>query len=274
MLHAFYGRRYHMKNRRSQPARVVLIDVGNTSTTIGVRIGAKVRRVTDLATVGTRGGSAREALDAVGADEEVAGVVYASVVPECDSFWLKHIHSRFGINPLVVDSRLNLGVRIVYPNASSLGADRLANVCGAVRKYGAPVIVCDFGTAATFDVVTRDKRFVGGVIAPGLGLMTDYMADRTSQLPRIALAGGRCDRVFGKSTVEAMQIGVRTGSRGMVREILAGLRTYSGLRRARICATGGHAVWLKTNLAMKITIDPDLTLFGLAAIHELNSGTG
>lgn len=263
-----------MKNRRIQPARIVLIDVGNTSTSIGVSIGSRLRRVADLATVGTRGGAAREALDAAGADEQVAGAVYASVVPQCDSFWLKHLQSRFGIRPLVVDSRLNLGVRVVYPNASSLGADRLANVCGAVRKYGAPIIVCDFGTAATFDAVTKDKRFVGGVIAPGLGLMTDYMADRTALLPRIALAGSRCERVFGKSTVEAMQIGIRTGSRGMVREILAGLKTHAGLRRAKVCVTGGHAAWLKKNLGMKTVVDSDLTLFGLAVIHELNCGPG
>jgi type III pantothenate kinase len=156
-------------------------------------------------------------------------------------------------------------VRIDYPRPETIGPDRLANACGGVARYGAPLVVADFGTALTFDMVTADRRYVGGVIAPGLPLMTDYLYERTALLPRLKL-GGACPRI-GRSTKGAMRIGAHIGYRGMVREIVNHL-SRSWRTPPHLCATGGYARWAIQGLDMPFVIDPTLTLFGLGCIFE------
>jgi len=172
------------------------------------------------------------------------------------------------VEPLLVHHRLRLGVGVDYPKPSTIGADRLANACAACDLFGSPVIVADFGTAVTFDVIARGGTYVGGVIAPGLSMMTDYLAEKTALLPRVKLRG-RCPGV-GRSTAGAMRIGARVGYRGMVVEIVKHVKEAMGETDVALCATGGFARWALQGSDMPFHFRPDLTLYGLGRIYELN----
>ncbi len=154
-----------------------------------------------------------------------------------------------------------------YPGVKTLGADRLANMAGALARHGPPpLIVVDFGTAATFNVLDARGRFLGGTIAPGLASMTGYLPARAAQLPPIKLAGPP-PAAIGRSTAAAMRAGSLLGYRGLVREILAQLRAELGDPSARVVATGGDAAFLSARLDLSFdAVDPDLTLHGLRVI--------
>jgi type III pantothenate kinase len=200
----------------------------------------------------------------------VRHAVIGSVVPACTPRWAARLEQLLGNPPLVVTHRSRLDVAIDYPRPASIGPDRLANACGAVVRYGAPCIVADFGTALTFDVVSREGKYVGGVIAPGLPVMTDYLADKTALLPHIRLRGRIAP--VGRSTTGAMRIGAKVGYRGMVREITQYVMAGLGEKKVALCATGGYARWALEGLDMPFSFDSDLTLFGLSRIFALNMG--
>src|SRR5207247_10885949 len=130
------------------------------------------------------------------------------------------------------------GVGIDYPRPETIGPDRLANSVAVKHHFGAPAIVVDFGTAVTFDVVNREGSYVGGIIAPGLAAMTEYLHEKTALLPKIKIR--EIKRVIGKSTQEAMLIGAVHGYRGLVRALLQELKRELGVRRLPVIATGGH----------------------------------
>jgi len=173
-----------------------------------------------------------------------------------------------GCKPLMVRAGIPMDVAVDYPKPKTIGADRLANAAGGVVKYGAPLIVADFGTALTFDIVTRDRCYIGGVIAPGLPLMTDYLHERTALLPHVA-PGGVCPKI-GRSTRGAIQIGAQIGYRGMVREIVGYLSQTLG-DGVTLIGTGGFARWVLGGINMPFVIDPNLTLFGFGTIFERNA---
>ena len=162
-----------------------------------------------------------------------------------------------------------------YPHPETIGADRLADAAGAVSRYGAPVLVMDFGTALTAAVVTKDRVWRGGVIAPGFPLMRDYLFERTAKLPRMkipafakATAGrGRGIPKIGRSTEEAMWFGALVGYRGMVREIVAELRKNFKCD-FKLVATGGFAKWVLRDLDLPFVIDPTLTLYGAGLVAK------
>ena len=151
-------------------------------------------------------------------------------------------------------------VALDYPRPETIGADRLADAAGAVSRYGAPVLVMDFGTALTAAVVTKDRVWRGGVIAPGFPLMRDYLFERTAKLPRMKMGTGKAPKI-GRSTEEAMRFGALVGYRGMVREIVATLKR-NFKEDFRLVATGGFAKWVLNDLDLPFTIDPTLTLYG------------
>jgi type III pantothenate kinase len=246
--------------------RVLAIDVGNTSTGVGLCHDGAVRQVSHV-----KGGilaapeeCARAVRRAV-SGEAPEGVVLGSVVPSVNELWRNLVRGETALECLVVHAALPMDVTVDYPRPETIGADRLADACGGLRRYGAPLVVADFGTALTFDVVMPDSRYVGGVITPGLPLMTDYLCERTELLPRVELAGA-CPPV-GRSTEEAMRIGAEVGYRGIVREIIGYLRA-SLQTDFRVVATGGYAAWALRGIEMDVVIDEDLTLFGLGCIFE------
>ena len=198
---------------------------------------------------------------------KVRKVVVSSVVPAKKPSIIKAAKKR--ANVLWLDSTLNLGVGIDYPKPPSIGADRLANAAAAVELYGFPAVVVDFGTAVTFDVISERRAYVGGVIAPGLEAMTNFLYQRTALLPRISLKEPR--RAVGKSTIEAMLSGAVFGYRGLVREILARIKAEQfPHKKVYVIATGGYARLIAAGLPEIGVIRPHLTLEGLRIVANLN----
>jgi len=215
-----------------------------------------------------------QALDLVRAAKGVEGLAYLSVVPKADAGWARTTRT-LGL-PFVRITHATLAalgtLALDYPRPETIGADRLADAAAAVDRYGAPVVVCDFGTAFTAAAVTADRVWRGGVIAPGFPLMRDYLYERTAKLPRMKL-GGRCPKI-GRSTEEAMRFGALVGYRGMVREIVTTLARNFGTE-FRLVATGGFAKWVLRDIGMPFTVDPTLTLHGagLLAAAQLKGTT-
>lgn len=242
----------------------LVIDIGNTSTSAGCyRDGV----IFEPARCPSRFGADRE-VDALLANRAVDQVVVASVVPEINDRWRASILGAGLPEPLFVHHRLELGVTIDYPKPERIGPDRLANAAAAARLLGTPSVVCDFGTALTFDVIDGERGYIGGVICPGLPLMFDYLAERTALLPHVQPV--KTTEVVGRNTEQAMQIGARLGYRGMVREVLNSLKGELGVDPVPLCCTGGYAGWIFEGWDIPADVDPDLTLKGLGIIGELN----
>ncbi len=198
---------------------------------------------------------------------QVKKLVVSSVVPTKNSAISKGARNKAQV--LWLNWRLKLGVTIDYPKAQSIGADRLANAAAVAELYGWPAIVVDFGTAVTFDVVSEGRRYIGGVIAPGLEAMTNFLYQRTALLPRLSLKEPH--RAVGKSTVEAMRSGAIFGYRGLVREILARIKAEQFWRKkVVVVATGGYARLIASQLPEVAVIHPHLTLEGLRIGGNLN----
>ncbi len=190
-------------------------------------------------------------------------VVLCSVVPD-----KRDVMKQYFTQPLhIITSESLLDIRISYPYPAQIGADRLANSEAAYKKYGAPCVVIDSGTAVTFDVVDADGAYSGGVIAPGLGLMCDYFVEKTALLPK--LQPSEPESYIGKSTLEAMNIGAIAGFRGLIREILTGI-SHEMSQSVRVIATGGDAELLFRGINRIEVVDQDLTLEGILRIGLLN----
>ncbi len=235
----------------------LLIDVGNTNTDFALATTDRILRVTSQPTAGLRRLPAWA--------REATAVVLASVVPAAT----RKLRGRVPVPPLVVSAGADLGVRVRYPHPKQIGADRLANAVGVAHLYGTPAIVVDFGTAVTFDVVNARREYIGGVIAPGLAAMTDYLYQHTALLPQIRLREPRS--ALGKSTEAAMQVGAVVGYRGLVKEILRELRGQPGMRRAPVVATGGYGELIARKMPEIQHVNPLLTLEGLRFIYVRNS---
>ena len=248
---------------------VLLIDIGNTSTSIAVARGKEIGRVMTTKGADTVSLPLRAKIAEMIKGKKVTGAAISSVVPSVNRSWNAALKEMIGKPPLVVKHDINLNIDIDYPEPETIGADRIANACGAADRYGAPVIVADFGTALTFDVVSSKNAYVGGIITPGLPLMTDYLHEKTALLPKVDVQG-HGDDVIGKSTESAIQVGARIGYRGMVREIVEEVQSSLGVKRIKLCATGGFSKWVLQGLNLPFHFDPKLTLYGLSRIYKLN----
>jgi type III pantothenate kinase len=235
----------------------LLINANNTNTSFALANARRILRVVRIPTDAIR--------DIPFAAGKYTYAVLASVVPAAT----KKLLRRLPVRPLIVSASVDLGIGVEYPNKKQIGADRLANAVGVARLYGAPAIVVDFGTALTFDIVNARREYIGGVIAPGLASVTDYLYQRTALLPRIKITEPRS--VVGKSTVAAMRIGAVVGYRGLVKEILAALRLERGLHNAVVVATGGYAQLIGKKIHEIRHVNPMLTLEGLRFIYLRNS---
>ena len=249
--------------------KILLVDAGNTSITMGFASSEKRIPTARLAGHESTPDAITQLARGLCGDRCPAGVIISSVVPSLTPVLKSALALLVETEPLVLTHRTCSGIRIRYPKPEKIGSDRLANAVGAVHGYGAPAIVADFGTALTFDVISADKAYVGGVITPGLPVMVDYLAERTALLPRIALQG-RCPGV-GKSTESAMRIGAKIGYRGMVREVVEHLTAHLQLEDVKLIATGGYSSWALRNSGMEFVFDPDLTLRGLLKIYQLST---
>jgi type III pantothenate kinase len=236
----------------------LLIDISNSFTKVALGQGSAVRKVASSETPLLSASLLRKWLK-----EFAPGhIVVSSVVPEKTAL-LRRVFPPGKVTFL--NSSLPLPVRIRYPEPASIGADRLANAVAAAELYPLPAVVIDFGTAVTFDIISDRREYLGGVIAPGLNAMTDYLYEKTALLPRIELRQPR--RSIAKSTVEAMQVGAVIGYRGLIREILLSIRKELKTKKLSVIATGGHAALIARSMPEVSLVNPLLTLQGLQFVR-------
>jgi type III pantothenate kinase len=240
---------------------ILLLDIGNTNTHLGLADARRVGRQANIPTRAWLGGSAAALVRKFAGTQKIDGVVFCSVVPRATPCVRRMARKFFQLTPLELSPKTARGVGIDYPKPSTIGADRLANAIAAKAHFGAPVVVVDFGTAVTFDVVNPAGNYAGGIIAPGLAAMTDYLHEKTALLPKIKIAEPR--NVVGKSTREAMLVGAVLGYRGLVRELIGELKKELRARKLPVVATGGYAGLLASKLPEISSIEPSLTLEGL-----------
>jgi type III pantothenate kinase len=173
----------------------------------------------------------------------------------------------FGIKPLMVGPGLKSGIPILYENPKEVGADRIVNAVAALKKYGAPLIVVDFGTATTFDLITEKGEYGGGVIAPGIRISVDALFQHASKLPRVDFV--RPEKVVGRNTVNSIQSGIVFGYVGLVDGIVDRMKKEAGIK-AKVVATGGLAGLIARESVLIDEVSENLTLEGLKIIYEAN----
>jgi type III pantothenate kinase len=199
----------------------------------------------------------------------VGGIIMASVVPPLTGTFDKVCQRYFEQVPLNVDTGVETGVPIRYDNPAEVGADRVVNAVAAYHRYGGPACVVDLGTATTFDAISVSGEYLGGAIAPGIGIAAEALFQHTAKLPRIDLV--RPPAVIGKNTVQSMQSGMLFGYVGLVEGLVARFRAELG-PEMRVIATGGLAPLLAAETTVIDAVDPWLTLEGLRLIWDRNRG--
>lgn len=252
---------------------LLLIDIGNTSTTIGFYDESGIRDMLRLSTVRGKRGIREYSYILKGVMEEhdikaPEGAVMSSVVPEITPLFAGAITKAFSIEPLNVTHELKTGLRFRIKNPSELGPDRIANAVAARSLYKGSLIVIDFGTATTFCVVTAEGEYRGGAIMPGFALSARSLADMTAKLPRVELK--RPAKILGRDTNENILAGVVIGHAGAVERIVSGIKKEVG-EEMMVVATGGLSGLVAPHVKVIDHLNPLLTLEGLRFIYELNT---
>ena len=245
---------------------ILLFDIGNTHTHVGLANGRRVLKQTDIPTRMWFDGEGTGRVKKFAGAAKIDGAVLCSVVPRATPLVQKTMRSLWKLDTLELTARTIRGVGIDYPQPALIGADRLANAVAARQRYGTPVVVVDFGTAVTFDVVNARGDYVGGIIAPGLAAMTEYLHEKTALLPKIKIRETKS--VIGKSTEEAMLVGAVHGYRGLVRELISELKRELRAKNLPVIATGGYAKLIAAKLPEISAVLPGLTLEGLRLVWQ------
>jgi type III pantothenate kinase len=252
---------------------VLVIDVGNTNTVLGLVDGEAVLHTWRISTL-------QRTTDELGAllvqlvehrgigASAIRGAICSSVVPTQVYTVEKACRRYLGAACLIVGRKLKTGMRIRTDNPREVGADRIVNAVAAIERWGGPIIVVDFGTATTFDCVSASNDYVGGVIAPGLGISEEALVTKTAQLPRIELV--QPPTVIGKNTIHAMQSGLFYGYVGLVDALIDRCRAELD-PNAKVVATGGYGSLIASASARITEFDPHLTLRGLGLLYARNA---
>ena len=261
---------------------IFLCDIGNTNTHLGLANARRVVKQADVPTADWFSGKALAGVRRFVGKAKLEGAALCSVVPQATPLVRKAI-AKLGTEgmssarpqanqrtelelraPLELTAKTLRGLGIDYPKPHTIGPDRLANAVAAKQRFGAPVLAIGFGTATIFDVVDARGNFVGGVIAPGLAAMTDYLHEKTALLPRVKIH--EVKSAIGKSTEHAMLVGAVHGYRGLVRELIAELKRELRVDGLPVVATGGYAKLIASQLPEITAVQPDLTLEGLRLV--------
>lgn len=246
---------------------VLCIDVGNSNTRIAVVGESGVLNMEKFPTaeISRNGNNMPAMIDRMISSGDVVGVSFCSVVPGIYAHLLKHLRI-FTTSLFNLTHKNCLGLELNYPVPSEIGQDRLANAIGAQARYGSPAIVIDMGTAVTLDILSAEGAYEGGVIAPGLALMSHYLHEKTALLPEVSPDDWEEVPLVGKSTKEAISIGCRRGFEGMIGAILRpvydDLKASSG-KTPYLISAGGDAAFLETQQFEDVIQDEDITLCGL-----------
>jgi type III pantothenate kinase len=252
---------------------IVVIDVGNTNIVMGLYEGKKLLHhwrfgTNRSATADEYGILIYHFFKHAGLDiDNIDGVIISSVVPPLNYTLEELCRKYLKKPPLIVGPGIKTGLNIRYENPREVGADRIVNAVGAIELYGTPVIVVDFGTATTFDYIDENGDYLGGAIAPGIGISTEALYQRAAKLPRIELVKPKS--VIGRNPVTSMQAGIIFGFAAQVDGIVERIRREFN-NRARVVATGGLAELIAEESETIETVNQELTLLGLRIIYERN----
>ena len=252
---------------------ILAVDIGNSNVTLGVYEGEELIHHWRLSTIAQAttddlGISVRTLLNSNGVMlSSIEAVVFASVVPHLVQPFERMCARYLGITPLQIAPGVRSGINIKYHNPREVGADRIANAVAAQARFAGPIVVVDFGTATTFDVVDAEGDYAGGAILPGVGISTDALFQRAARLPRIDLTTPSV--AIGKNTVDSMKSGIVFGYAGAIDAIINKIEQESGPLK-RVIATGGWAGVIISECKRIDEVDPYLTLEGLRIIYMRN----
>lgn len=252
---------------------ILVMDTGNTNIVLGVYEGDQLKYHWRMETYRHKtedeyAMQVKALFTHVGLQfEDIEGIIISSVVPPVMFPLEQMCRKYFNQKPLIVGPGVKTGLNIKYENPREVGADRIVNAVAAIEEYGAPLIIVDFGTATTYCYIDSDGGYMGGAIAPGIGISMEALFERASKLPRIKLA--KPDQVVGKNTVAAMQSGIVYGYVGQVEGIVARMKAQSK-EAPKVIGTGGLADLIASESAVIDVVDNYLTLKGLYLIYERN----
>lgn len=262
-----------MKKEGREISMLFVADIGNTNIVMGVfkgeklaaswRIGMDTNKTVDEYEVLVRSFFSLDKIDA----SRVNGAIIASVVPNITEVFEGLMSLLFGINPLIVGAGIKTGMTIKTDNPREVGADRIANSVAAYELYGGPVIVADFGTATTFDVVSEKGEYLGGMIYPGINISMEALFAKTAKLPRVALK--KPNTAIGKNTVNSMQSGILYSVIGGIDWAIRAIWTELG-GQTKVVATGGLAETVGQQMDILEITNTKLTLEGLRIIYNRN----
>jgi type III pantothenate kinase len=249
----------------------ICVDLGNTITTIGVLEGTSVKASWRVMTGRRTRDEYRMVIESILLNcpletSDIAGAGVCSVVPSETDHVIKAISSLLEVPVSLVDGLSDCGIRVVTDNPAEVGGDRIANAVGAFYGYGGPAIVVDMGTATTFDYISEDGEYRGGVIAPGLVAGARDLWERARMLPEVEIK--RPSKIIGTDTITCMQSGIYYGAIGQVETIVRRMWKEIGTE-CKVIITGGRVALMLEDLGIDIEYDPDLTLKGIA--HTLQS---
>ena len=253
---------------------ILAIDVGNTNITFGVfagkrlmttfRMMAKTPRTSDEYGIGIRELLRENRVE----PSKINGSIIASVVPNVMHSLTGAIRRYLQIEPLVVSAGIRTGIRITAENPKEIGPDRIVDVVAAYEKYGGPVLVLDFGTATTYDLVTEDGRFGVGITAPGIRISAKALWEDTAKLPEIEIK--KPDSILARETVSSMQAGLVYGQIGQTEYIIQQVKKETGYENLKVVATGGLGRIIADETDAIDVYDSSLTLDGLRILYEKN----
>lgn len=256
---------------------LLAIDIGNSNVVWGIFENRTLKQHWRLTTDQSRtsdeyGASFQGLLLASGIGlEQVTDVILSSVVPSLTPSFEQMSEKYFGRSPLLVTPELDTGLKLSLTNPRELGSDRLVNAAVAYARYKCALIIIDLGTATTFGAVTQTGEYLGGVIAPGLGIAADALFSRTAKLPKVDLV--RPKTVIGKDTTSSIQSGLIFGYAGLVDEIVVRMQQELG-QKTRVIATGGLSPMIAPESRTIQEVNPFLTLEGLEWLHRRTQGDG
>jgi type III pantothenate kinase len=201
--------------------------------------------------------------------KEIEGAIICSVVPPAMHSIVNAVRKYINKQPILVETGVKTGINIKYENPREVGSDKIVNAVGALKLYGGPLIIVDFGTATTFCAVNSKRDYLGGIICPGIKISSDALFEKASKLPRIEIAKPR--NIIGRTTVSSMQSGIIYGFVGQVDHIVTLMKGEMKEEGIKVIATGGMAKLIASESSTIDKVDPFLTLEGLKAVYEINS---
>ncbi len=244
---------------------LLAVDIGNTNIKFGVFDGERLVSKLSIPTIKNTSADALARVVTPRIPQPVSSVLICSVVPEIEAAMSDFLTASYGVATVFVTNDIDLGLAIKYEPLSDAGTDRLVNAFSAVERYGAPCIVCSFGTALTIDVVDGDRVLIGGLIAPGMNILMAALGSMGSRLSEVEIE--KPENVIQNTTVGSIQSGIVYGYFGLADSLLARVKAEIGFP-AQIIATGGYARLVAENTARIDIIDDDLLLAGLQKLQK------